>query len=160
MQSLAGWTLAEALPVTAEQVQTGIAIATALLRPADPREAAVKLDRTLRLWRLPEAWDDVAEFYLEALEDVPSDLLDVALKRVRLSHKYPTAPSPAEFRLAIASDLAARKAQMMLLRSAEFKARLEAKAMERRAVKPVDTGAAIEQAVKRMPTYPDERRRG
>lgn len=76
------------------------------LRPADPRHLVVLLDGTLRLWRKPGDIESTAEFYVEALEEFPVHVIEAALRHVRLSHRYPTMPSPADFRAAALSAIA------------------------------------------------------
>ena len=59
-------------------------------------------------WTLPENWADIAKFYIEALEDVPHDLVEEALKHVRLNCTF--FPKPAELRGPIAEALSERRA--------------------------------------------------
>lgn len=115
---LDGWNLAIPVPVDKPNVLDAIARMEQSLRPVDPRKLAVLLDKTMRLWRLPADWETVSGFYLEALEDLPDDLFEAALKRVRMTHKYPDAPKPADFRQAVEAELTARKLTVMRLKTA------------------------------------------
>lgn len=66
------------------------------IQPIDPKELTVKLAGTLELWKLPDNWPAVAEFYREALADVPADLVDLALQHCRRTLKW--FPKPCELR--------------------------------------------------------------
>lgn len=83
-----------------------IQVVETALAPADPRVVAVEVERTLALFGAPENWDDIADFYLEAFEDVPLDLVQVALKHARKSLKF--FPRPAELLAPIREELEER----------------------------------------------------
>lgn len=87
------------------------------LVPIDPRLLAVALADTLALWREPIGGAATAKFYDEALNEFPSEVVASALKHVRMTHCYPNAPLPADFRKA-ALDASAP------LRAAQVRARL------------------------------------
>ncbi len=78
------------------------------LRRIDHRELMVKLVRTLSLWKAPGGWDDIVEFYVEALEDMPADLATLALKRLRLNFRFDTFPKPADPRAMASAELTER----------------------------------------------------
>jgi hypothetical protein len=100
-------------------LRTSLTAARTALIPINPKELAAKLERTLALWPLPANWSDVAEFYREALADVPADLVDHALRHVRRTSKF--FPKPAELREPIAAALKARTdAQASALRNARI----------------------------------------
>lgn len=87
------------------------------------------LATTLELFGLPANWKEVAGFYLEAVADVPADLLALALKRVRMEVKW--FPKIPEIRAAVETELAERK-------TAAFRLRLAMKTVQREAAnKPV-----------------------
>ena len=65
------------------------------------------MEQTLEIFGMPENWDEVAKFYLEAFEDMPIDLVEKALKEVRRNLKW--FPKPSELRKPVADDLARRK---------------------------------------------------
>jgi hypothetical protein len=69
------------------------------------------------MFGMPANWSKVAPFYLEAFEDVPVDLVAVALKHVRKHSKF--FPKPAELRAPITSELSARKRALTKLRLAK-----------------------------------------
>lgn len=75
--------------------------------PASRKEIAVKVADTFALWTLPENWDQTAKFYLEALEGLPSDLVDEALRQARMNCKW--LPKPAELREFVNKELLSRK---------------------------------------------------
>lgn len=67
------------------------------LRPIDAKALAVKLADTLSLWKTPDTWSAAqADWYREALADLPADLVDLALKHARTHYKF--FPKPAELR--------------------------------------------------------------
>lgn len=67
----------------------------------------MKLASTMQIWKAAERWESVAQFYREALGDVPADLVDLALRHVRLNCKF--RPTPAEVREPIARLLEMRQ---------------------------------------------------
>lgn len=86
------------------------------LQPIDPKALAVKLAETLALWKVPDDWSAAkADWYREALADLPDDLVDLALRHARMNYKF--FPKPAELRepvqriLSQRRDLAADRAQ-------------------------------------------------
>lgn len=85
--------------VTIEQVDTALAVFTLSCQPCDIKVAAVHLERTLELYGVPDNWDEVAGFYLEAIADLPEDMLVKTLKQLRLTSKW--FPKPSEIRAAI-----------------------------------------------------------
>jgi hypothetical protein len=118
LQSLRDWEPAnQTFPsMGLPEVRAAILEVEVALRPIDIRQLAVMLDRTMELWRTPGS-PNVMEFYVEALEGFPAFAVAEALKHVRLNHRYPTMPSPADFRSA-AQDAAAP------LRGTQVRARL------------------------------------
>lgn len=122
---VADWT--PDLPVTREQAEAipeAIAHAKAAVEPIDPRSLAVMLERTLDVWTLPPNWDDVAEFYVEALEDVPLDLVHSALKHLRMTIKW--FPKPCELRSSVTLELDRRRHVLRRLEVMAQKVRLGA----------------------------------
>lgn len=67
----------------------------------------MRLDSTLAIWPLPPNWAQIAPHYREALADVPADLVDMALRHVRLTSKW--LPKPSEIREPIARLLELRQ---------------------------------------------------
>jgi hypothetical protein len=92
----------------------------ALNEPIDPKTLAVLLLKSLKLWKLPEDWDDVAPFYREALADVPLDLVQSALKHLRLTLKW--FPKPCELRAPIEAELRRRRDLLRRIKTMELKA--------------------------------------
>jgi hypothetical protein len=79
------------------------------LRPSPTEVIAAALAHTLDgVWGLPEDWSRIVYFYIEAFEDVPEDLLHLALKRQRLSAS-PFFPKPGELRGQIIVEFEARR---------------------------------------------------
>ena len=60
----------------------------------------------MELYGVPDNWDAIAIFHLEAFEDVPLDLVVRALKTVRRTCRF--FPKPAELRGPIKDDLLER----------------------------------------------------
>lgn len=119
---LDGWLAHEVVPVPVEAVRLEIERAKAALVPADLRAVAVELDRTIAVHgQPPESWDDIAETYLEAFEDVPLDLVLKACKHVRLRCKF--WPKPADFLAAISEELEQRRHVLRRLQVAEQRAK-------------------------------------
>jgi hypothetical protein len=92
----------------------------ALNAPIDDKVLAVLLVKSLKLWKLPEDWDDVAPFYREALADVPLDLVQSALKHLRLTLKW--FPKPCELRAPIEAELRHRRDLLRRIKTMELKA--------------------------------------
>jgi hypothetical protein len=101
------------------EIVSFIAAAKAAVRPASPAEAAVLLEGTLELFGKPNNWDQIADFYLEALEDVPIDLVARSLKHLRQTHQsHWRFPNPADLVAPIRGELAQRKLALMRARAA------------------------------------------
>lgn len=143
--------------------------ADALTRPIDGKTLAVLLMQTCKIWNPPEDWDDIAGFYREALEDVPLDLVQSALKHLRLTLKW--FPKPCELRAPIEAELQRRRDVLRRLKLMEQKARLgDVAEPELRVVKtPEEIAAGEERAaqaraildsvtLKRVPVREDDAR--
>lgn len=115
------WTPDQRIPAeTAEKLPSAITEIEALNEPIDPKVLAVLLVKTLKLWKLPEDWDDVAQFYREAFQDVPLDLVQSALKHLRLTLKW--FPKPCELRAPIEAELLHRRDLQRRLKTMALKA--------------------------------------
>ena len=108
-RSLEGWNPLMEVPVSLKALRTAILEAESQLKPVNIKLVAVELNRTLAIWKLPERDDFTLDFYIEALEDLPEDLVLAALKSVRLSHKWNFMPTPGDFRLAVADEFHGRQ---------------------------------------------------
>ena len=97
------------LPATVEQIASDVRAFAAGLEPADPRALAVELRRTLALFPLPDPQQAAAlsEGAMEALEGVPLDIAQAALKRVRMECKF--FPRPSEIRERVVAELGERR---------------------------------------------------
>ena len=115
-QWLAHWQSHDPVPATQEQIERSLTEAQEALRPVDPRTAAALVAQTVAIYGVPANWVQIADFYLEALEDVPADLAILAMRRVRMQKKF--FPKPAELREVIADDLAARRTAALRLQHA------------------------------------------
>ena len=101
------WRAPDDAILSINECDIAIAIIEKHLEPCDPKVAMVLLDETLELFPVPENWDRIAKFYLEALEDIPEDLLRKTLKHVRMTQKW--FPKPVELRKHAMDELFNRK---------------------------------------------------
>ena len=113
---LKGWGPNLPVPASRLEIEAAIARAKRALTPASPEQAAVLLEETLELYGAPKNWDQIAQFYLEAVSDMPLDLIRETLKQVRLNCKF--FPKPAEIREPIREEMARRKAALSRLKTA------------------------------------------
>lgn len=122
-QWLDAWDVTAPVPVPVEAVRQQIADIRSSLAPADPRSVAVALDKTIAVFEdnRPKNWDDIADTYFEAFEDVPVDLVEKACKYVRIHFKFKW-PKPADFREAINEELQQRRHAFRRLQVAEMRA--------------------------------------
>ena len=106
-------------------LEAALAEADSGLVPIDVKTLTVEIDRTLALWAVPDNWSETAPFYLEALADVPPDLVAVALRSLRRHRRWNTFPKPADLFAPIEDDLAQRRAERNRIAAALAKARRE-----------------------------------
>lgn len=92
------------------------------MAPAPAPIVAVEFDATFALWRdrLPENWSSIAGFYLEAVADVPADLVSEAFRRLRLNYRYPGFPKPADLRATVLDEMAQRRTILLRLKTAQL----------------------------------------
>lgn len=138
--------------VTRDETRQVLIDLDAALAPIDPTALAVALEQTLVLWRQPAGGEAVASFYLEALEEFPAEIVAAALKVVRLTHHYPSAPLPADFRKAALEASAP-------LRGARIRGRLAMKRFEDEASRE-DRWATREPVTVGSGTYPGGKKPG
>lgn len=119
---LAEWKIEEPLFERRAIVAAALAAAEDASIPADPRSVAAALEQTLELYGMPANWEAVADFYLEAFEDVPLDLVLLACKRLRRSPQS-FFPKPGEIRSLIVDDLYDRKRTLAKLQVAQSRRR-------------------------------------
>lgn len=96
------------MPVPVSKTEASLALREVehALTPICTKDAAALLAQTVEVFGVPQNWDRTAKFYLEALEDVPPDLAELAMKRVRMNLKF--FPKPSEIRAQIAPELGER----------------------------------------------------
>ena len=90
------WRATDEPILSTDECEKAVEIIEQHLQPCDPQLAMVLLDETLELFKVPDNWDVVAKFYLEAIEEIPEDLLRETLKHVRMTKKW--FPKPVELR--------------------------------------------------------------
>ena len=113
---LAAWRPTEPPPVSPAQIRAAIAAADQALAPASPEAAMVLLTETLELFDPPKNLQAAVKFCLEAVEDVPLDILQTGLRQVRLSCRW--FPKPADLRSAMSEALCERVRARLRLRTA------------------------------------------
>ncbi len=96
------------------EAERAVADLRAAQQPIEPRALGVLLARTLALWAPAANFDDVGGFYREALEASPPDIVEAALRQVRLEHRFETMPKPADFHRAAARLAAPRRRALAL----------------------------------------------
>lgn len=164
------WTPDQQVPAeTAASLPSAITEAEALTTAIDSKTLAVLLAQTFKLWNPPDDFDDTAPFYREALEDVPLDLVQSALKHIRQTLKW--FPKPCELRAPIEVELRRRRDMLRRLKLMEQKVRLgDVESPALRAVRsPEETAAGVEAAektkqllantsLKRVPGHDEDRK--
>ncbi|HLH51734.1 MAG TPA: hypothetical protein VKV96_20515 [Roseiarcus sp.] len=124
---LTSWDPTQPLPPEVKAgLPAAIEAASASIAPVDEKRLAVAIDETFSLLKLPAHWPKIARFYLEALADVPADLVAEALKSIRLSHRgYYDFPQPADLRAPIEKALSERRNLRAKMIAAERLSRLQ-----------------------------------
>lgn len=92
-----------------EDVQTALGQARRCLEVASEDELLVKLRESLSVFDLPENWDVQAKPYVDALRDLPADLVGRALDHVVRTYKFKF-PKPASIRESVEQELSDRHA--------------------------------------------------
>jgi hypothetical protein len=92
-----------------------------MLEPINPKALAVLMNQTFAIWPLPENWQQIAPIYREALEAIPLDLVQSALKHVRLTSKW--FPKPSELIDPVRSEMENRKQTLRRLTTMDMLAR-------------------------------------
>lgn len=82
------------------------------LRPASPQAFSVMMDR---LWQFAETFDmptpkieQASAIYTQTLGDLPEDLLEKAIDRIKAEWRYRSLPKPGDIKATVAEDLAKR----------------------------------------------------
>lgn len=109
------------VPVTS--VDADIEAAERALRPGGREVAGPALSFLRRnvSWRIPDMNADAVALYLDAIGDIPPDLLRLGAKRAVRDLRW--WPSPADFRGCISAELSARRHALSRLRHADWKLR-------------------------------------
>lgn len=118
------WTPGQALTTSClSALPQALGEAHAALQPADTQILAALLKQTLAIWQSnqPANFKEIAGSYLEAFESVPIDLVQSALKHVRLTSKF--FPKPAELLEPIRSEMENRKQTLRRLTTMDMLAR-------------------------------------
>lgn len=103
------------LPLTLDEALAIVAELEAALVPGDPERISREWGHTSRLWPAAEHPEEAMVFGMEALEDVPFDIVLGALKRLRQRCRY--FPRPAEIREAVDELLGPRKRALLKARA-------------------------------------------
>lgn len=112
---LDGWKISYPLPsgITRDVLNGAMVEAHAALRPATGKEFGVIIDRLFRFAETFSIKDsgirEAMRFYVEALDDIPPDLLEKAVDGVVRTYKYGNRmPPPADLRAVVEQDLRER----------------------------------------------------
>jgi len=119
------------------------------MEPISPHEIGVLLAQTLAIWPRPENWAHISPAYREALEEIPLDLVQSALKHCRMTLKW--FPKPCELIDPIRPELEKRKQTLRRLTTMEMLARKQGQQAPVAAHKPrseADKQAAAEAVAK------------
>ena len=151
---LSEWRAEEPVPVSSERITREMKLARSFLAPTDPKALAVQLVQTLDLYGLPENWGRIAKFYLEALADVPADLVAETMRTARMTLKW--FPKPSELRDCIPEEARRRRLALARMRVALTNAKSEPIADR----KPLTTEqqAALDDVKARLGSLPSMRR--
>lgn len=76
------------LPVPREAIEAENVRLSILNRPCPLDMGIAIMESTLELYGKPDNWDLTAEFYLEAIEDLPMDVLIDTMRSVRMNCKW------------------------------------------------------------------------
>jgi hypothetical protein len=117
--------------VTAEVADAAVADLNRGLEPAGEALAIVELRKALVIWPVPSTWQEAAPLYVEALSDLPPDLLIKAMKRAVMTLKF--FPRPVEIRDQVSAELSERRRMRSRAELIATKARREAAMKARRA---------------------------
>lgn len=125
--ALDGWSPIAPVPdaLSGGRAEAALAEVISTLAPAGPEALSVLL---LGLIEWAERWDrwhprregDVAALvadYCEALDDVPPDLLDAAIRQIRKTWKWRQLPTPADIREIVDPALSVRRSTAQRLRT-------------------------------------------
>jgi hypothetical protein len=118
------WTPGQALTTSClSALPQALGEANAALVPVDTQTLAALLKQTLAIWQSnqPANFKEIASSYLEAFENVPLDLVQSALKHVRLNSKF--FPKPAELLDPIRSEMESRKQTLRRLTTMDMLAK-------------------------------------
>lgn len=115
LRMLDGWITAHELPpgITPDLLYAAEADARHALEPASGEAFAVLIDRLFQFAETFSIKDagirDAMKFYVEALDDIPPDLLERAIDGVVRNYKYGhRLPPPADLRAVVEEELSAR----------------------------------------------------
>ena len=93
------------------------------IAPATAEQMAIflgMLEETANALRWPGLAPGAARLYVNALADVPADLLALALDRLVRDWTWPRLPTPADIRKTIADELSNRKIRVKRLHTVEI----------------------------------------
>ena len=123
---LANWIPAYDLPpgITPDRLYDAEADARSALQPATADAFAVIIDRLFRFAETFAIKDagirEAMRFYVEALDDVPLDLLERAVDNVVRNYKYGhRMPPPADLRAAVEQDMTSRANALARIETAQ-----------------------------------------
>lgn len=129
-----------------QSMELAVKMLNASLTSSTSAEIATEFSKLIQMFRC-ENLEEVAPLYVEALAEIPPDLLKLATVRLLKSHKYPTLPKPADFFEAVASEVKFRQRARQSLSTALWRqAYLERKQADQAA-------SAAPETVVSLPSY-------
>jgi hypothetical protein len=116
-----------------QSMESAVKMLSASLTSSTSAEIAVEFSKLIQMFRC-ENLEEVAPLYVEALAEIPPDLLKLATVRLLKSHKYPILPKPADFFEAIRPEVKSRQRDLQIISTALWKqAYLERKSADQAA---------------------------
>ena len=110
---LAAWRPDEEATVQKAEVHANLEAARAGTRAAGEMAIGKALAKLMTIFRTPDSWEDASDTYMDALADLPADLLDEGVRYCLKTCRY--FPRPAEIFAPIQGELDKRHATVRRL---------------------------------------------
>lgn len=149
------WKADQSAPVSLDGVDGAIADVERMLIPAKPEDVAVVLGKTLVMWTPPKDLNlqDAMPLYVQALSDLPIDLLRAAMAKAAKNCEF--FPRPATIRDQVASEFSARRHTLSRLKAARGKAAHEQGLERQRQARAPAKAAEVRELGKRLRAMSD-----
>ncbi len=96
------WRPTDSIYITSSQIDTLLYEVKILNEPCQIEQGVTVMEQTLELYGMPNNWNRIVEFYLEAIEDLPLDAIIDMMRTCRMNLKW--FPKPSELRSYINKD--------------------------------------------------------